>query len=81
MSLNRFGLWGTCRKQGYMISTTAITTAIVSTTATTAATATTTTVVNKAVGNNRCFTMVMTNWFWAQQQKRNYHMLVARLFR
>ena len=33
----------------------------------------TTAVVDKAVGNNSCFTMVMTNWFWAQQKNRNYH--------
>ena len=31
-------------------------------------------VVDKQVGNNSCFTMVMTNWFWAQRQFRNCHM-------
>ena len=35
----------------------------------------TTAAVDKPVGSDSCFTMVMTNWFWAQQQNRNYHML------
>ena len=35
-------------------------------------------VVDEPVGNNSCFTMVMTNWFWAQQQMRNYHAFFPR---
>ena len=31
----------------------------------------TTAAVNKPIGNNSCFTMVMTNCFWAQQQTNN----------
>ena len=33
----------------------------------------TTAVVDKAVGNDSCFTMVMASCFWAPQQNRNYH--------
>ena len=33
-----------------------------------------TALVNKPVGNNSCFTMLMTNWFWAQLQNRNHNM-------
>ena len=29
-------------------------------------------IVDKPVGNNSCFAMVMTNRFWAQQQNRNH---------
>ena len=28
------------------------------------------------IGNNSCFTMVMTNWFWAQQQTNNCHVII-----
>ena len=37
----------------------------------------TTAVVDKAAGNHSCFTVVMTNWFWAQQQNRNYRVSVG----
>ena len=38
-------------------------------------------VLDKAVGNNSCFAMVMTNCFWATERNRNYHMAMSRLFR
>ena len=31
-----------------------------------------TAVIDTPVGNHSCLTMVMTNWFWATQQNRNY---------
>ena len=39
----------------------------------------TTVVVDNPVGNNSCFTMVMTNWFSAQQQNRNYRMMMISM--
>ena len=39
----------------------------------------TTAVVDTAVGNNSCFTMVMTNSFWAQQQTNNCHMDMSEI--
>ena len=39
----------------------------------------TTAAVDKPIGNNSCFTMVMTNCFCAQFQTNNCHIVVALL--
>ena len=39
----------------------------------------TTAAVDKTVGNNSCFTMVMTNWFWDTERNVNHHFMLLLL--